>query len=307
MRILKTGVVLYNPRDKEPMARGPAGDVAELADGRLACRWPVRLDDGRVAFGCRDYQLGEDPTVYRGGNNPRDWSAEIKAELQRVAGCYRDLEPRREPVEEERQRVRARYPNVWREMGIEPPPQPTPTLFPVGRVMVPMPVMLGLHPVPCKAPGVPSAKAAALISWHDLVERHAAGDWGLNGQWNDATPIDDDQMFLLAAQPIETQSHAAIRLGSGAVQSRYVLPDDVQRCFERPVWQKNAVTAAEITTVLGGRGGARTLCRLVDHAIAPPEPDSAPRPWTVFDYVEPRPKARPNPSGLQPICGWRPQ
>jgi hypothetical protein len=90
-----------------------------------------------------------------------------------------------------------------------------------------------------------------------LADQHAAGDFGLYGEWSDA-PLTDEELWTL--EPVAVANRAALAAGSGAVRSRFVMSD---ACIA-PTWLAAAKRGAvDVVTVLSPKRGPRTLMTTV--------------------------------------------
>jgi hypothetical protein len=66
--------------------------------------------------------------------------------------------------------------------------------------------------------------------------------------------LTQDQLWTLDEQPIETQNVAAVTTGSGAVRSRFLLPESDQLLWPKPQWLERPRRVVDITTAFGRRG-----------------------------------------------------
>ncbi len=247
MELLKTGVVLHDPRKREPGSRPQLGDVAHLASGRLVARCRAVFEDGTAAYGCRDYSPDERPETAPRCPTPRDWSAWIDHEASRVPDRYRELRPTDflSEAELEFARFRREWRHVSAAIGLDAPPAMR-TLFKVGKVVYA--TRYGAGPDSDNPRWILTTYD---IAWRRLLERHTAGDFGLYGQYDDA-PLTDEEVFTLAEQPVVVVNKHAIATQSGPIRSRFVLPDAMQR-------EKGKVAVVEVVTQLSPGRGPRTL------------------------------------------------
>jgi hypothetical protein len=166
--------------------------------------------------------------------------------MNRWPGRYRQLGPRVEQQELlELKRFRTEWPHlaarIEATIGLDVSPAPF-TLFELG-------------PVWWANPRVSCADSA--IDWRSLADQHAAGDFGLYGEWSDA-PLTDEELWTL--EPVAVANRAALAAGSGAVRSRFVMSD---ACIA-PTWLAAAKRGAvDVVTVLSPKRGPRTLMTTV--------------------------------------------
>jgi hypothetical protein len=245
VEILHTNIVLHDPRGRQPDGRPQIGDVARLASGRLVARVGFDFEDGTRSHAVRDYYPDVQPAAAPACVSPKNWGRWIDAEL--TQSDYRALGPRdyeRERAELTRFRLEWPYVSARLEAAIGLDPSPVPrSLFELGLVRwankAKAPISISDHTIP----------------WRDLVERHAAGSFGINGQY-DATPVTDEEAWTLSELPIAVANRVAIQRASGPILSRFILPDADVPPASREGTKRVVV---DVVTVLAPKSGPRTL------------------------------------------------
>jgi hypothetical protein len=236
MEIVQTGVTLYRPAKGRP--GGPqVGDVARLASGRLVARYRFDFDDGTRAYACRDYDPGENPETAQQLVAPTNWNRWIDAEVNRYPDRYHSLEPADYALE--RAEIR-KFQREWPHLAAR-------LAEVIDLAVIPVPTTIfELGPVLSESRG---------SKWRRLTDQHAAGSFGLYGEYDDS-PVTDEELWTLSEQPILVANKAAIAANSGPVRSRFLLGNE-------KVEDKTKHVVADIVTVLSPRGprslGPRTL------------------------------------------------
>jgi hypothetical protein len=257
VQVLHTGIVLKKP-PKGSDGRPQTGDVARLASGRLVARCRVGFWDGTVAYGCRDYDPGETPDTAPSCVLPVDWSGWIDREMQRFPGLYQRLGPT-DFVPEcqlEFTKFRREWPNVAAVMGLDAA-QVKVTLLDVGEVWYPAPGrVFDQRSSAWWQPRV--GLGARNVNWRRFADQHAAGVFGVYGQY-DPAPLTEEELWTLAEQPILAANKAAIAAGAGPIRSRFVL-------VELP--EESRLAVVDVVTVLSPKIRPRTL--MVTDAVEAP-------------------------------------
>ncbi len=180
-----------------------------------------------------------------------DWSYQIDQEMNRIPGAYQQLGPREE---HEYSRFRREWPwtaaALTKAIGLDCPP-PRATRFQVGPVFYPTASFLLPHSSARSNPRV--CPEGVRVDWHGLVDDHAGGSFGVYGGYDDA-PLTDEG--ILAA------NKAAIAAGAGAIRSRFILPDALQRSFSQEARGKTNRVCVDVLTLLSAssaRWPSRTL------------------------------------------------
>jgi hypothetical protein len=237
MRVLQTGIVLYDRRKGGPSGPAQTGDVAELASGRLVARCHFDFGDGTGGSGCRTYDQGELPETAPCIPAPTNWGRWIDAELNRHPGQYRGLGPRDYDREiAEVKKFRGEWPLITARLA---------EVLDLGALPT---ALFGLGQILWADTGV--FLAGYSIDWRQLADRHASGSFGCHGEYSD-TPVTEEQLWTLGEQPILVANKVAIAAKSGAVRSRFVLP-------KARTQDDRKLGAVDVVTVLAPRG-PRTL------------------------------------------------
>ena len=104
------------------------------------------------------------------------------------------------------------------------------------------------------------------VDWRQLIDRHAAGDFGELGRYN-AEALTEEEEFRLGELPPSVVNRASIAAKSGPVRSRYRVP---MAAGERVATH----ALVDVVTVISPRNGPRTLITCVDaEAVGTPIDD----------------------------------
>lgn len=203
-KLLHRNIILQDRRRQEPI--NPAalvrGDVAQLSDGRIMARWSGG-----------SFPWSEDHDVSRPLTQPGSTAEErIDAELSRAGDTgYGHLELTESDIVAEVRKFRATFPELAQAIGVDEPDPPSSSwLFAPGKIRIPM-----------TRSGEPPP------DWRSYLERHLAGDWGLDGAFL-GDPLSLDQVWTIDHQLPAVQNRMAIDRRTGVVRSRHELPPEQQ-------------------------------------------------------------------------------
>jgi hypothetical protein len=242
--IVGTQVVLYEEKLTKVKLYGT---VARLADGRKRYRYLQPGRDGTPCAGFGDWSESDDLTVARA--IPVDWPGKIRGLIESPSVIRNQLPP---PDTLELDRFRAAWPVLAARLNIVPDAPPM-QRFSSGPVFY-----------PAASIGV----SLCAEWWRPWVLKHCAGQWGLNGEWQ-AMTLSQDQLWTLDEQPMHIQNIAAVTTGSGAVLSRFVIPDSDQNLWEKPKYADRRTCKVIHMTTAFGRRGSQTVASIEELYACP--------------------------------------
>jgi hypothetical protein len=208
-RLIHSNIVLSDRRDKG--YNRIFGDVAELSDGRLVCRYLMFGRDGTPITICSPWSPDDKLEAPRPPGI--DWGGNIRQTIE-SGPRHHQLAP---PDALELERFKAAWPVLASRLGIEADPGPKkifeagPTFYPVASDSV------SFNPA----------------WWRSKVDRHCSGDFGAYGVWS-AVDLTNDVIWSVFEAGIEAQNIVAIATQSAAVRSRFLLDEQDQAWWPAP-------------------------------------------------------------------------